>query len=302
MESKLSKLTIKTYDNQLKLLLKKLNKEEDYLITNLDEVIKFIQKNYDNLGSQITVISSILYSINNNQNINDENKTLLKNNYKQIIAYNQNLINEKNKLNEKNEKESDNWMNWDEILELFKIQYNKYKKLIENPKKMDIDLFYKIQNIIILSLYIYEEPRRSEYIDVKYKNYDIKKDNFFDVKKKIIVLNNYKTSKTKNDFIIDLSKNKTLYNILINFIKLKEINLFNSDYLFISNIDTKLDESQLAKRLNSVFDKKISTSMIRKIYLSHMYGDTLQNLKNLKNTTINMGNSINTVLTNYLKN
>jgi len=41
--------------------------------------------------------------------------------------------------------------------------------------------------------------------------------------------------------------------------------------------------------------------MIRKIYLSHKYGDNLDVINNINNTAKNMMNSVNVITKNYIK-
>ena len=113
-------------------------------------------------------------------------------------------------------------------------------------------------------------------------------------------LNQYKTDKKYDKFEIDL--NKKIYEILNNYINFKIRNKLDiSDYLFTTFNNKNIDNSQLAKRLNKIIGKNISVSMIRKIYLSDIYGDDLNQIKKLSNTSKNMGNSINTIINNYIK-
>lgn len=302
MENKqLSDKTIKTYTTLFNNFMKKLNKEYEYLINKSEEVIEFIKNNYDNIGSQKTIISAIIYFLKQDNNIENELKKKIIENYRLVISNNIKLINEINEKNGKNEKEDDNWMEWDEIKEIYNNIYTKYKLFLQKPNKLDIDTFYNIQNLVLLAFYVLLEPRRSEYVDIKIQNYDIENDNYYDEKNNLIILNNYKTSENKEPFIIKLNLNKELKKILKDFIKLRKINGFKSDYLFVSNTDTKIDNSQLSKRLNKIIGKNISVSMLRKIYLSQTYGDKLNTLKNIKKTSENMGNSIDIIIKNYIK-
>jgi uncharacterized Rossmann fold enzyme len=41
--------------------------------------------------------------------------------------------------------------------------------------------------------------------------------------------------------------------------------------------------------------------MIRKIYLTHKYGDNLDVINNINNTAKNMMNSVNVITKNYIK-
>jgi integrase len=189
-----------------------------------------------------------------------------------------------------------------ELEKIFNDNYNKYIDIINNKTKVKINDYYNIQNMIIFSFYILIEPvRSSEIASLKYQNYDINNDNYIDIKNKSLIFNDFKTSKTKNQLIIDLKQNKKLINLIKSFILFKQNNGFNRDYLFNSNDDTNIDNSQLAKRLNHIIGKNISSSMIRKIYLSDKYNDTLETINNINKSAKNMMNSTNVITKNYIK-
>lgn len=302
--SPLSNETIKSYKSRILNLLNEfklineLNSSVDikYFINNYNDVIEYLDNNISNTASKISYISAILFLLNNFENID---KIILK--YQNKIKELREQIN-LNKTNEKNEKELENWMSYKELENIFNDNYNKYIDIINNKTKVKINDYYNIQNMIIMSFYILIEPVRStEIATLKYKNFDIDNDNYIDIKKKILVFNEFKTSKTKNQLIIDLKQNKQLINLIKSFILFKQNNGFNRDYLFNSNDDTNIDNSQLAKRLNHIIGKKISSSMIRKIYLSDKYGKELETINNIKNSSKNMMNSINVITSNYIK-
>jgi len=302
IDNEISPKTMKTYINILNKLLTNLriknkNITYNFFLQNYGKIIKYIKENINNLGSQNTYISSILNILKKNQL---DNNKLIETKYRDLLNENREIIN-KNKLNnEKNEKEIKNWLSYEELIEKYNELENKYIQYLYNPKKLDKQLFNKIQNYIILSFYILIEPRRLEYTTLKYQNYDILNDNYINFNNNTIILNNYKTSKYNKDFNIDLNNNKLL-DLIKNFIQLKNKNNILSDYLFTSINNNPLDNTQITKRLNSIFDKNISVSMIRKIYLTHHYGNNIDTLKNIIKTSKNMGNSVNVITNNYLK-
>ena len=277
-------------------------KNNNYFINNFDNVIKYIKDNYPNIGSQITLISSIMYILNNDDTLYNifVNDYIQK--YRELLNENRLIIQNNKKDNKKNDKEQKNWISLIELHHIFRQNYNKIKDILLNKVNyiLNEELFNQIQNTVLLSLYIMMEPRRSEYIKLKYKNYDINKDNYIDIINKKMGLNQYKTDKKYDKFEIDL--NKKIYEILNNYINFKIRNKLDiSDYLFTTFNNKNIDNSQLAKRLNKIIGKNISVSMIRKIYLSDIYGDDLNQIKKLSNTSKNMGNSINTIINNYIK-
>lgn len=303
MSKNLSNETIKTYNKMINKINKDMNiKNNNYFINNFDDVIKYIKDKYENIGSQITIISSIMYILNNDDTINKKITNEYIQKYRELLNENRLIIQNDKKNNEKNEKEKENWISLIELHHIFRQNYNKFKDILLNKVNyvLNEELFNQIQNTVLLSLYIMMEPRRSEYIKLKYKNYDINKDNYIDIINKKMGLNQYKTDKSYDKFEIDL--NKKIYEILNNYINFRIHNkLDKTDYLFTTFDNKNIDNSQLAKRLNKIIGKNISVSMIRKIYLSDIYGDDLNQIKKLSNTSKNMGNSINTIINNYIK-
>jgi integrase len=312
--SPLSNETIKSYKSRILNLLNEfklineLNNSVDinYFIDNYNDVIEYLDNNISNTASKISYISSILYLLlkfDDDKNNKNDNKLIdnVRLKYQNKIKEFREQIN-LNKTNEKNENEIKNWVSYNELEKIFNDNYNKYIDIINEKKKVKINEYYNIQNMVIMSFYILIEPvRSSEIASLKYKNYDINDDNYIDIKKKILVFNEFKTSKTKNQLIIDLKQNKKLINLIKSFILFKNINNFNRDYLFNSNDNTNIDNSQLAKRLNHIIGKNVSSSMIRKIYLSDKYNDTLETINNINKSAKNMMNSTNVITKNYIK-
>jgi hypothetical protein len=58
------------------------------------------------------------------------------------------------------------------------------------------------------------------------------------------------------------------------------------------------NSTEITKFLNKIFDKKISSSMLRNIFLSSKYGNLVNELKE---DTKQIGTSIDTALNNYIK-
>ena len=71
------------------------------------------------------------------------------------------------------------------------------------------------------------------------------------------------------------------------------------EFLFNSNTDTNLDKSSITHRLNAIINKKISSSMILKIFITDNKSDYINNLNN---TAKNMMNSTNVLISHYNKN
>lgn len=144
----------------------------------------------------------------------------------------------------------------------------------------------KIQNYILLALTggIYQAPRRSLDWIIKFKNYDDKTENYIDMKAKQFVFNVFKTKQSKGQQRIDIVK--PLYAIIKKWLSIVPDGV---DYLLFDNKMHSLKPSQITHRLNAVFGKSISTSMLRHIYLNSKFANV--NLQDLTNTAEAMGNS-----------
>lgn len=159
-------------------------------------------------------------------------------------------------------------------------------KLLYKKAKLEMGDFQKIQNYILLCLTggIFQPPRRSLDWKMRIKNYDVEKDNYIDLKKKVFVFNNYKTAKFHG------AQTEPIAKALVPILK-KWVGILPDDmeYLLFDNKGGALTPSQITHRLNIIFDKKISTSMLRHIFLTSKFANV--NLKDLTDTAEAMGNT-----------
>jgi hypothetical protein len=158
-----------------------------------------------------------------------------------------------------------------------------------------------IQHNIIIKYFILaflsgvvQPPRRSlDICELKTKNYDEKNDNYYYNDK--CYFNKYKSKKYYGLQVIDVNPD---VNVLIK----KWIKINPSDYLITSSNNNKLTSPQISGILNAIFGgKKISTNLIRSIYLTNVYRD-VPALKKLDDIAHDMGTSIQTSLSQYVKN
>lgn len=190
-----------------------------------------------------------------------------------------------NQLLQKKEGKFENMIDVSEVETILK-RLETDAKILYKKEKLDMGDFQKIQNYILLALTggIYMPPRRSLDWRMKHKNYDAEKDNYIDLKKKQFVFNEFKTKKTYG------SQTETIPKPLIAILK-KWISVLPDDmeYILFDNKATPLTPSQITHRLNSIFDKPISTSMLRHIFLTSKFSHV--NLKGLTDVATAMGNS-----------
>ena len=185
----------------------------------------------------------------------------------------------------KTDKQEENWMTMKEI----KALYNKLKKqadlLYKKDNKTPADL-QKIQNYVILALVsgIFIEPRRSlDWTEFRIRDINKEKDNYVDGKD--LVFNQYKTSKFYGK---DRLKNipTTLLNIMKKWSSLNPTDtlLFDSNYQSLTSV-------KLNQRLVRIFGKQLSTTQLRRIFLSDKFKHLIDEKKEIHNTMRKMGSS-----------
>ena len=213
----------------------------------------------------------------------------------------------------KTEKESKNWVEWDKI-ELFlrKREVAVFADVKSKDGYYNYNDLNNIQQLLILALYVYLPPRRLDYSGMEvvteklYKKMQVLDNN---IKKKNLLV--VKSSKSKYfSFGTDACKSKLKdgQSCLVVTVppKLnKIINLWlqynESEILLLNKNGSALNKLSLGKQVISIFerkfDKRIGVSLLRKIYLSHVFkNDTSYKLKSdlsvLMNHAVNVAESI----------
>lgn len=194
----------------------------------------------------------------------------------------------------KDGKFAENMISPEEVDEIL-LKHQKIADSIYKKKAYHMKDYQEIMNYILLCLTsgIYNEPRRSKDWEMRFRNYDPETENYCDIKKKLFVYNDFKTksSKGRQEFAIPDS----LLKILKKWIKILPS---DQDYLLFDTTNKPLTPSQITHRLNNIFGKNISTSMLRHIYLTKKFGNV--NLQDIVDTANKMGNSLQTAL-EYVK-
>lgn len=184
--------------------------------------------------------------------------------------------------NEKTEREADNWMSFADVKALFEREHAKHRPMLES--NVPISDITELSNFILLAVSsgVFIAPRRTmDWTEMKIRNYT-PEDNFYEKGK--FVFNKFKTVATYGRQEVKLPKE--LDKIIKQYIKKNR-----HDYLLVNSSGGKLNESGVPPRLNAIFEKKISTTMLRHIYLSEFHKDTPA-LKDMAQTAHDMGHSI----------
>ena len=192
--------------------------------------------------------------------------------------------NDREKDQEKTESQRENWIDQDELKSIYN-ELDKDTRPLLSKTTLKSSEFQRLQNFIILSLYVLQPPRRlQDYTEMKLKNFD-DTDNY--INKTKFVFNKYKTAKFSG-------KEEIPINPKLKFIldKWKKIN--PHDYLLIGSTDKKFSSSQLQQRLNTILGKKASVNILRHSFLSDKYKDI--NIRDMEETAKAMGHSKNQAL------
>jgi len=303
---KISPITLNAYVLNIKKLHRSLFgnddiKDLDFLV-DIDRVILALNGNLKSTIKNYLVAIVVLLMSNKTKY-----EGLIKK-YQDKIKSLQNDINDKYDDNEKSNKQKENWVEYSEILKLLRKIKKEVKPLLEKEElsNKEKDL---IQQYLVLYLYSGKAfpVLRNDFAEMKIVNEGNDTDkskNYFVIKKNgppIFRLNEYKTAKFQGEKDIPV-KDMELRR-LIN--KWAIINGTGFILVNISN-NTPMKANGISKYLNKIFEKylnkKISTSLLRSIYISHKYnGDKQLTVKDKKELANDMGHTKSTAETVYNK-
>lgn len=198
---------------------------------------------------------------------------------------------------QKTAKQEQNWMDYDEVLKIHsKFAEEAMPILNAKPSVPVSDANKKLLNkwmLLTLSTGVYLPPRRSEICDIKLRDYDPDLDNYIDMKKSRFVYNVYKTAKAYGREEVSIPPE--FKKLLVKYLK----KLPDQEYLLMKPNGTKFSIQNITRELNTIFGKNISTSMLRHIYLSHLYKD-MPKLNLMIKTAGEMSHSVTEAL-RYIK-
>lgn len=303
------------FKSKLRELLKTKNLSEtsiEFYLKNLERLnnnqplknLKFLE-NIDNIINKLidkkdTTKRSYLISIVSVLNVSK--KPVLLKKYQEKM-YEQHNIVKKNNDGSKTETQKENWISWENVLE----KHKTLKSIVDTfiKKKSITEEQYKILlDYLILSLYVCEIPprRNKDYLEmyiVKNKsNATDSKKNYYCIDNNEMIFNNYKTSKSETQLIIEVGPClKSAIFISIKFNPLKNNNEFPLLVDYEGNHLNKINS--ITRILNKIFNKKVGSSMLRHIASTHKYGDVIAEMKNDAKLS---SHTIETKIDTYIKN
>ena len=214
--------------------------------------------------------------------------------YKNLMIKDATKYNDEQLENKKTPSQEENWINQDEVKNIYEMYLSNANKLFKLKKDLTMPQIQTLQNFIIICLTagIFIPPRRSlDWTLMKWKNYNLNNDNYYN--KKIFVFNQYKTAKFYHKQDIEVPNELRL---ILN----KWTKIINSEYLLFDSNDNPLTPVKLNQRLNKIFNGKISVNILRHSYITDKYTNTPMTLKEIKENADAMGHSLNQSL-EYVK-
>lgn len=273
----LSTSSLKTYSSVLRNLQKNMNGNGIEWFSNNDkDILEYLK---DKTQQTKKTNLSALFVLSKKQS------------YKDVMMQVMKSVNESNKEQKMNQKQKDNWISVAEIKDKYEPLLVKIKSMLSSKSILNESTMMEFLLVSFLGGIDNLAPRRSmDYTELKIRNYDTKKDNYYKSGK--FYFNVYKTSPTYGLQIINVPKE-------LNSILKKWIKINTNDYMLYSTNGNKLTSPQITRILNKVFEKNVSTSMLRHIYLTDTYKN-IPALKKMGDLASNMGHSISTAM-EYIK-
>mgnify|MGYP003637993399 CR=1 FL=1 len=269
--------------------LKKLNQDQEIknlnFLKNKEHILEMLESKKPN--TKRTYLISIISAVKNSEN--KAIKKLYEYYYPMLEQLNKELIDN----TKKTDKEVDNWITKEDLKEITD-KCDAILVDIKGKRKIDDNQYSKLLDCVILSLYTKTVPRRSlDYIEmVVDKPEENQTTNYYYQSK--FYFNRFKTQKTYQQQIIDVPP--SLDNIIKLYLKHKK---GDTPHFLVNVKGVQLKTStDMTNRLNKIFDSKVSSSMLRKQYLTSKYGNVIEELQS---DTIDMGTSVGTAMNNYIK-
>lgn len=292
--------TIDSYERRLRVLHGGKPVDNLAFLYDYDVILEKIQK-YKPTTQRGFIISivSVLKDVKTMKSMYEKYSKLLE-------QYNQELRTN----NTKSESQKNNWISQEDVHNVYNQLYEDVEPILCTKKSTITESDWsKITELIILSLFVLQPPRRIldymiMYIVKKLPKSMNREINYMDISSRVMYFNNYKTSNTYKTQEVDISER--LYTLISCYIKIHPLRLTNTSHIpllcdYEGNPFTT--SSQITKILNKIFiryvGKKISINLLRNIFLTDKFKP--QNDK-LNETAHDMGTSSSMIQSTYIKN
>jgi hypothetical protein len=192
--------------------------------------------------------------------------------------------NETLKGQKRTEKQEKNWISWTDVEKRWTDLNKELSPLLKKNPPTPKDVL-KLVDLILLSVFVLIPPRRSmDFTEMKIKNYNVNEDNYYDNKAKQFVFNRYKTDKTYGKQVINVPP--TLHKILSRWVKINP-----NEHLIFDSKGAKMSPSRLTIKLNNIFGKNVSSTLLRHIYITEKVLHDAPRIKERESVAEAMGHS-----------
>lgn len=271
----ISPSSLKTYNTVLKTLYYRHHEKGTPINLEWFNEIDIILKDIEGrpISTQKTILSALI-AVKPDIQMYRERLMLKGSEYKEYIS-----------KQEKSRAQSDNWMEFNQVKKIFDTMFKHLKPILNTRGEICQHDFMRLQDLVLLAVTsgIFIPPRRSkDWTEFKIRSIDKETDNYME--KDSLVFNDYKTKKTYGRQTVALPKElKTIIT--------KYITHNPYQYLFTKNDGSPISNIILTQRMNHIFGCKISTGMLRHIFLSDKM-DAVPPLVDMQNTAKDMGHSV----------
>jgi hemerythrin superfamily protein len=225
--------------------------------------------------------------------------------YKLLTEYNTTLKDQ----TAQSSNEKTNWLTPEKKQEVIN-ECDKIIEVIGNKRKITEEQYNKLFECLVLALYTKIPPRRNvDYQDMLIVKKNTPPDainNFLDVVSKKFIFNKYKTAGSYKTQTIDIPDD--LMKIITLYLKHRPKYLLEKDtakegedtnQFLVSFVGEPYTQNNAITRiLNKIFDGKVGASLLRKLYLTDKYANTMDELKS---DVAQMGTSVDVAKHNYIK-
>lgn len=285
------KITNETYTTRIFYVLKNCD------INNVENTLEYLEKRYSQKTFKSFLTSIVVFTKATKQDILAEK-------YGKKMKEINDLIQNKEKTHVPTESEKQNMVTKNEIQTLI----NEIKNQIDNMevKENYYNYFDIYKKYLVLNLYYLIPPIRNDYVGCEvYQEQigDMKNNiNYIFIKDKKLILNRYKTSRKYGQGLqIDLPE--SLVNIIKNWITIRSViypKLLDVRELLLNKNLKPMSQVNLTQFLNRIFQKNVSSTILRKSYLTEKYPVT-QTITEMEKDAKSMQHSVNTQQQTYRK-
>ena len=203
----------------------------------------------------------------------------------------------------KTEKETENWISQDDV----KAKFGSLCPIVgslQKKKKITAEEWAELFNCLVLGLYTLQAPRRNadyQKMMVLKKNVPeiLEQMNVLDLEKNKFLFSNYKTKGTYKIQEVDINPElRAIIDLYLKFHPLKKD--LKVGFPLLTDFEGRHygNNNDMTRILHRIFDKKIGSSMLRKIFLTDKYKDTMEDMKE---DAQKMGSSTETFQNQYIK-